>query len=189
MTTAIQLPMATTKLCARCNQLRPIHDFHDEFRCNQCYTDLTALEANKKLKEIQHVLCNTTLRVMAADRKGERINAPHISEVVAKGVELLGGVNGLMTMYTDALKASYEEDPGSRKTLDHLRKFVDLIVASTEHRKSAPDVEGLSDDEIIAEYRTLALQAVTSDMGQFREMLRVVRDKAPHLLEDDRGNG
>jgi len=177
MTTAIQLPMATTKLCARCNQLRPIHDFHDEFRCNQCYTDLTALEANKKLKEIQHVLCNTTLRV------------PHISEVVAKGVELLGGVNGLMTMYTDALKASYEEDPGSRKTLDHLRKFVDLIVASTEHRKSAPDVEGLSDDEIIAEYRTLALQAVTSDMGQFREMLRVVRDKAPHLLEDDRGNG
>jgi hypothetical protein len=187
MIQALQLPPARHRLCARCNQLRDIVDFHDDFQCKACHTNLTALEANKQLGEIQQVLCNTTLRVMAADRKGQRINAPHISEVVAKGVELLGGVDGMMRMYTDALKASYEEDPASRKTLDHLRKFVDLIVASTEHRKSAPDVEGLSDDEILAEYRTLALQAVTSDMGQFKEMLRVVKERAPHLLEHDGG--
>jgi len=182
---------ATHRLCAECNEVRPCAEFarDDDLTCTHCHSRLTTQEANRRLEEVQAVLANTTLRFMATERKGTHIDAPHISEAVALGVRKLGGLEGLMTLYTDAVKASYEQDRASRKTLDHLWKFLQLITASTEHRQTAPDVEGLSEEEILAEYQTLALQAATSNVEQFQAMLAVVREKAPELLEHSGGRG
>jgi hypothetical protein len=177
------------RVCVECNRLLDNSEFvtRNSLKCNACIRRLKAWEAEQQVEELKQVLANTTLRAMAADRKGVAINAPHISEAIALGIQKLGGLDGFMEMYTSALKASYDEDPGSRKTLDHLRKFTDLITASTEHRSTAPDVEGMTDEEILAEYKVLAKQAMLGDSDMLSALLRAARETSPGLLEHDGG--
>ncbi|MFA7177011.1 MAG: hypothetical protein WC114_07180 [Smithellaceae bacterium] len=177
------------RLCARCNRLVSIEDFTgDSLNCNSCNQLLTQEDANKRYEDMRQLMCTRAVRGMVAERTGKKIDAPHISEYVATLVKKLGGLEAMADLHVEQLKAAIEDTPGSARVLDHFKAIVNMINASTEHRQSAPDVEGLTEDEIIAEFKVLSMEAMTEDRDQFRDILRLVYEHSPELLEDARAD-
>ncbi len=177
------------RVCARCNRLLSVEDFTPGSNCcKSCNELLTQEEANKRYEEMRQLMCTRAVRGMVAERSGRKIDAPHISEYVATLVKKLGGLDAMAELHVKQLKAAIEDTPGSARVLDHFKAIANMINASTEHRQSAPDVEGLTEEEIIAEVKVLSMEAMTADRDQFRDILRLVYEHSPELLEEIRAD-
>ena len=165
------------RVCTRCTRIRTLNEFPaGSGVCTACSELLAAEDANARYEKMRELVCAKTVRHMIAERKGTKIDAPHISEYVATLVKELGGLQHLAEMHATQVRHAIDDDPGSKKVLDHFKVLANLITASTEHRQSAPDVEGLTDDEIIAEFQLLTMQGLTADKDTFRDVLQMMSE-------------
>lgn len=172
------------RVCGRCLKVVPKTDFPpDSDMCNKCSERMTAEDATQRYEELRQLLSGKAVHRMIAERRGTKIDAPHISEYVATLVQQLGGLRAMAATHARQIEIAIEEDPGGRRVLDHFKVLANLITASTEHRQSAPDVEGLTDDEIIAEFQVLSMQSLVADKDTFNEVLRLAHE------EEDRAVG
>lgn len=171
-------PVPRERVCGRCLKVVPNTDFPpDSDMCNKCCERLTAEDATQRYEELRQLLCGKAVHRMIAERRGTKIDAPHISEYVATLVQQLGGLQQMAETHARQIEIAIEDEPGSRKVLDHFKTLANLITASTEHRQSAPDVEGLTDEEIIAEFQVLTMQSLAADKDTFNEVLRLAHEE------------
>ncbi len=175
---------ATIRVCEQCNQLRPLAEFFGkDHTCKTCHQLLTQEDANKRCERLEQALTHKALAMMATRAKRERLTAPHITEAVSILVRDLGGLEGMIGKYVDHILRAAEDKPGSRLVLDQFRYVTQLIIASTEHRGTAPDVAGMTDEELEAEFATISLRSIVSDPKKLLPLLGFIREHEPKLLE------
>ncbi len=117
----------------------------------------------------------------------QKIESPHISQACEALIQKFGGLEGFTRFYYGQITRAAEENPGSRQVLEACKSVVALIAASTEHRKSAPDVVDLSDDDLEREKAKLILNLVVKDTsGQALEIIRKIALGEEHRDADGR---
>lgn len=118
----------------------------------------------------------------------QKIESPHISQACEALINKFGGLEGFTRFYYGQVMQAAETDPGSRTVLEACKTILNLISASTEHRKSAPDVVDLSDDDLEREKAKLILGLVVKDTsGEALEIIRKIAMGKSIDNGDDRG--
>jgi len=128
-------------------------------KCNDCLrksiSDGTITAVNAK----REGLTREALAMFVAEVRGEKLNAPHITELVDEMTRQFGGLVSFCKEWKYNIDKAVERQPGSKPVLDAYAGLSKLIVESTAHRKSAPDVASCTDDEIVQELMDMAMQA------------------------------
>jgi len=98
---------------------------------------------------------------MVGDRIIRKLNAPHISEACEEVIEQFNGLERFAEFYYTQLMIAAATNPGSKTVLDGCSAVLKFIAASTMMRGSAPDAEGMSDEELEREASALAAKGLT----------------------------
>ena len=149
--------MATTfgskKVCHYCGTPRDKDEMPKQG--NKCKPCLRAENREKSL-ETSRVARRTAFKSLVAGIRGNKINVPHTSELAAEMIRLYGGLERFCSEWKTDLDALRSEKPGSKAVLDAKASILKLIVDSTNQRESAPDLAGLSDEDLEKEFAGLA---------------------------------
>lgn len=84
--------------------------------------------------------------------KSPRIDAPHVSQLCEQMNKRFGGVEEFTVFWKNQIDCAASEKPGGKTVLDACYAFVKLVSLSTEHRKSAPDVADMNDQDLEREF-------------------------------------
>lgn len=87
----------------------------------------------------------------------KKIDAPHVAQQCEGIMKLFNGLEGYVKFWYGQIMEAAAQKPGSRLVLEHCREINKLIVNSTAHRNSAPDVQHMQPDEIEHEMRRIVL--------------------------------
>lgn len=110
----------------------------------------------------------TALRGLVSTIKGNRIDVPHISELTAQMIKRFGGLEQMTVEWKTCIDAAMRANPGSKTVLDQFYALAKLVLMSTEHRQSAPDLAGVTEAELESEMRVL-MQEMCPDLKVFDE--------------------
>ena len=166
-------PEATkrTKWCERCNEVHPIESFRIatsvqtrngvtkryKSRHRICKRCMDKRRGKNKVKNNKAV--NSKLQAMLAKAANSKtIDVAHISEVAAALTAKAGGVDRATSLWWAQIELAMELEPGKRDTIKNFEGWANLILKSTENRQTAPDVTGMTTDDIQRELRRLALE-------------------------------
>jgi hypothetical protein len=100
------------------------------------------------------------------DGKKPLTHAPHITEYLDELVKQMGGTPQVVARWLKQLSLA-ELDPkkmGSKTVMDQYQFIGKLILYSTEHRATAPDVTALSDMQLAAERQRLQFQLLLDEL-------------------------
>jgi hypothetical protein len=140
------------RVCRKCGNLRPVHMFRwkgaaKKYRdtiCRKCDNRREGEEARaRKAAERE-----AGLRGLVQQVRATKLDVPHISEYLEAVLQKLGGVQVLASMHVDQIEMLLELRPGSAGAVKALTDISKLILASTEHRQSAPDLAQITDDQL-----------------------------------------
>ena len=116
--------------------------------CRRCAQMMR--KRNKREGQRQR-LAESRLKELISAARGQKINAPHVSEICEGMINTFGGVESFCNEWKLQIDIAMENRPGSKMVLDHFYTLFKMVATSTENRDTAPDVAGLSDDELAAE--------------------------------------
>ena len=155
--------------CQHCGKTKKPKDMHPVsrntcLRCNKSRRqDIKTAEAEKNKR--------TAFKTLVAGIRGNRINVPHTSEVAAEMIRLYGGLGEFCSEWKADLDSLRLEKPGSKAVLDAKAAVLKLVVESTNQRDSAPDLAGLSDDDLEKEFAGLAAVLLKNNTDALVEIL------------------
>lgn len=143
---------AIERVCRVCGNLKPIalfkwKDHRNGTRDTMCRPCGVKLE-RKHIMERKLIEREEGLKGLVQQVRQSKLNAPHISEYLDVVLRKLGGVEVLATMQVDQIEMLLEMRPGSPAAVNSLKDVVKLIVASTQHRDSAPDLAQITDEQL-----------------------------------------
>jgi hypothetical protein len=129
------------------------------YRCPPCHAKAERAAEERRVRRKRQ-------DIEAADKKKrsigffdrlakKKLDAAHISELCEEIVGEFGGLHQFARFFVAQTMAAAARNPGGKVALDACAKVISIIVASTEHRKSAPDVENLTDEDIEKEVRSI----------------------------------
>jgi hypothetical protein len=147
------LPYGSKTVCLGCQKPRNADDFPvlGSGKSQVC-TDCVKARRSEQRTEKEKQAKDAAIRKLVSAAKGNEIDVPHISEVAGAVVKKLGGLEVFAQAFADDIgrirQLVYEGKQTPRVLLDADRAVFNLIVASTEHRSTAPDVEQMSIEEL-----------------------------------------
>jgi len=116
--------------------------------CHEC----VKVRANEQLERSKQKRMDERLRQFAAMVRGDRIDVPHVSEFLAKFIQHYGSVDKFVEAYCTHVDAA---EKGSARAINAMQWIGNLVKISTDYRDSAPDLTGISDDELTKTIRQL----------------------------------
>ncbi len=166
------VPPELFRTCVACEREKPFTAFPRApggkgriYKCAACVAGYDPRAIRKKKAEEKQ-----TLRLLVTALRGKSINAPHISELTEQAVVLFGGVEGLAIAWKQQIDEAIKVRPGSKTVLDAFYSIAKLIQLSTENRHTAPDLEGMSDEDIAAELLYMMRKVIPIEsLGDARE--------------------
>jgi len=147
-----------------------------QYRCPACDGKLAKAEERERQAEVQRAMVQEGAGGLFRLLSQGKINAVHISELNERLIELLGGLDGFARFYVNQIVAAAATRPGGKNVLDACKQICNVVLASTQHRRSAPDVENLTTEDLEREL----LEKVAVLRG-----LKILEESAAaqHLLE------
>jgi hypothetical protein len=149
---------ANRKICILCAQSLPITTFdlvpetrRRDAACRECREHLAvAARAQDSARQLKKQLKDRTIaaKTLLASLRENHIDVPHISEIAGIMSRQFGGTEEFVCAWFRQLQIAIQERPGSRIVLSAFRDIKDLYVESTKHRATAPDMHGMTDDEL-----------------------------------------
>lgn len=121
-----------------------------EGRCLDCRRKIRRMLREDRIDEKTRRARDAAVRRAVGLIRGDKIDAPHVSELVEAMFQRFGGVEQFSVEWHIQIMKAAELKPGSKTVLDAYRDLAKLVVMSTEHRASAPDLDGMEDAEIEA---------------------------------------
>jgi hypothetical protein len=118
-----------------------------------------------------------------------RLEAPHVSEIADEMLRRFGSVERFTLDWKRQLDRAAADPKTNLKTvLDGYKSMFMIFAESTKYRSTAPDVSGLSDEEIANELRQAALAAVRENPDALVELadelgLALVRKDDPRIIQ------
>ena len=114
--------------------------------CNSCQAKYGH---SKQRDRLRTALANLAQQRIVAAARGDRIDAPRISQVCGEMFQLLGGVEGFCKRWFSHLEVAMQTRPGSKMVLDEFHALSKLLQMSTASIDSAGGgVESLSDEDL-----------------------------------------
>lgn len=119
---------------------------------------------------------NAELKSQISHLSDKTLETPHVSELCAALVKEFGGLEAVAKQFYQTIIAA---PPGSKIALDGFKALTNLVLYSTQHRSTAPDVVAMSDMEIKQEKMSLLIQMIQNDdtgelmqlLGQYQEAI------------------
>ena len=164
---------ARVKWCEGCAQVLPLDRFYvtkkkvpdpvtgivkttkSRFKiCKECRRKQALSQRKAKRKE----LSDNLQAILARAANSKTIDVAHISEVAAALTAKLGGVDATAEHWAANIQLANEIAPGKRDTIKNYEAWANLILKSTENRQTAPDVTGMTTEDIERELRKLVLE-------------------------------
>ena len=135
------------RICPKCGKTKPASAFQsiNSIKCKRC-NERGGKTA--RIRNLKNALANLASRQIIASVRGDRIDAPRISQVCAKMVELFGGMDKFCVVWHGQIKEVINERPGSMIALSQLRSIAKLIKDSTASVDSSSEITSLTDDEL-----------------------------------------
>lgn len=143
----------TKFICEFCGEKREPEEMTSGMKkCRECKREG---DRNRNL-ETSKTARRTAFKALVAGIRGNRINVPHTTELAAEMIRLFGGLESFCSEWKSDLDLLRMEKPGSKAVLDAKAAILKLIVDSTNQRESAPDLAGLSDEDLEKEFASMA---------------------------------
>jgi len=136
------------RFCLGCLKQKPVNEFHEDSKaCLPCSESLEIKElAERKEKKLDDLAAVAEKMIHATAKNS--LNVPHVTEYVQEIIEQLGGVKELVRRRLGALQNAEQDDGGSARVMRGYEQLEKLIVSSTEHLDSAPDIDKMSREEL-----------------------------------------
>lgn len=164
--------VARTKWCVGCNQVLPRDSFGKNFTTNTLRSgerkkSFTRARICKECAKVRKAKRDIAKRKENSDRLqgmlgrmagSKNIDVAHISEVAAALTTYMGGVEPAAKAWAANIEVANEIAPGKRDTIKNYEGWANLILKSTENRQTAPDVVGMTTEDIEREMRRLFLE-------------------------------
>lgn len=165
-------PKPTGKVCTKCEQFKPLDEFHAKktssdghaSQCKECY-NAASRASTAAYKQLHAAMGGNT-----------KLSAPHVTELCDKIIQKFGGLDGFVDYWHSQIERAREKSPGGKLVLDSLNHVSKLVVMSTEHRGSAPDTSDLSDADLEREF---------NEVGE-KVMLKIHKDSQDPPPSDDK---
>jgi hypothetical protein len=139
------------RVCVCCGKTKPGSAFRT-LACTQCKNCRNRAQGKiKRMHRLKEALAQTASKQILSASRGDNIDAPRISQVCARMVDLFGGVDGFCKQWHEHIAIAMDERPGGRNALDQLRTIAKLIKDSTASVDSANAVLAMTDEELQAE--------------------------------------
>lgn len=135
------------RCCLRCRQILPPTAYASPTYnvCRKCRNSRTTQQVDR-LKDALTKLA--TQQIVAATR-GDRLDAPRISQVCAEVFARFGGVNKFCEKWFEHLTSAMQDRPGSRLVLDQFRSLAKLAKESADSLDNAgANIAGISDEDL-----------------------------------------
>jgi hypothetical protein len=186
------------QVCPKCSARKHLTDFAIvrngvAMLCFDCQRQISVLDYQEQLERL---VTRTGLADLSKMSR-QKIESPHISEACEALVKKFGGLEGFANFYYAQITTAATDNPGGRQVLEACKTVLNLISASTEHRKSAPDVVNLSNDDLEREKASLILKLVVRGGGEAMDILKQIALGGEHDVsgiregiieaQDDRG--
>lgn len=176
----------TKFVCEFCGEKREPQDMTSGMKqCKEC----RRIKDREKSQETSKVARRTAFKTLVAGIRGNRINVPHTTEVAAEMIRLFGGLERFCSEWKSDLDSLRMEKPGSKAVLDAKAAILKLIVDSTNQRESAPDLAGLSDEDLEKEFASMAAVLLQKNPEVLVELLeasgKTIVDETTLLLVED----
>lgn len=155
--------------CRFCGKTKPVSEMSKRAK-NGCMDCMRQRRKDAKV-EVAEQNKRTAFKTLVAGIRGNKINVPHTSEVAAEMIRLYGGLGEFCSEWKADLDALRMEKPGSKAVLDAKSAVLKLVVESTHQRDSAPDLAGLTDEELEKELAGLAGVLLKNSPEALVEML------------------
>jgi len=155
--------------------------------CKECRRK----KGRERSLETSKVARRTAFKALVAGIRGNKINVPHTSEVAAEMIRLYGGVDKFCSEWKADLDSLRMDKPGSKAVIDAKAAVLKLIVDSTSQRDSAPDLAGMSDDDLEKEFAGMAAVLLQKNPDVLVELLEqsgktIVTETKSKAIEDGR---
>lgn len=161
---AVTPPPELIRTCDECRRELPISAFAKAAGgiplniCAVCAGGFNYDQLQKKSKQQQQLL-----QQFVTQMRGEAINSPHISQLCESMYAVFGGMEGFVLKFKEQFDEAVARKPGSQGVINMLAVIVKLTAASTQYRGTAPDIAGMTDDQIIAEMQDMMGRVVKVD--------------------------
>lgn len=147
--------------CSRCLRPQAGEEFPDrergKFICLTCRKELHSTRGRpEKRNEKKMAAMKVAVSELVASTTGAGIKSPHISELAAKEIESLGGMDEFCERWARQIKMLEETKPGSQVLMRSYESIARMVTESTKHRDTAPDVVDMKDDELVYELMRVA---------------------------------
>jgi len=158
--------LATERVCGKCGKRKPVSKFRhpNSAKCNSCLCQGSQLKQKRRL---QTALANLAQQRIVAAARGDRIDAPRISQVCGEMFQLLGGVEGFCKRWFTHLEMAMQTRPGSKMVLDECHALAKLLQMSTASIDAAGGgVESLSDEDLDREIDNAVARIVNQNVPE-----------------------
>ena len=162
------------KLCQTCGAVKEVTEFRKEdIHCKECRKSKDRdTRLAKKEKDRR-----TAFATLVSGIRGNRIEVPHTSEVAAEMMRLYGGLSQFCSEWKQDIDAMRVDRPGSKSVIDSKMAIVKLIIESTNQRDSAPDLAGMTDEELETELTGMITILLVKNPKLLKDMMSVEVEK------------
>lgn len=155
--------------CSSCLEDKPLDEYltDEATTCNHCaakqFHDISP-ETRKNLSHETIVYEDMQRELEVFARRGQRsISAPHISELSEAVNDRFGGVRKFAELFYKVTMSAIQENPGGIVACRMLQAYVQLVKSSTEHRKSAPDMAMVTEEELREQILSTVMNQCSED--------------------------
>lgn len=171
------------RVCIQCGLALPISAFraggagkmnvfpkNNRNCCRKCRRKLN----DEKLETAKAAAADTAFGLIMNGVDGKRvrqIEVPHISELTEMMLQRFSGTESFTVAWKDQIDKAAVAKPGSKTVLDAFAKIANMVVSSTEHRRTAPDVAELNDADLDREFEQSALAILQKSPAALQALL------------------
>jgi hypothetical protein len=147
--------------CSHCHEWLPFDQFTTltDPQCARCRSG----NAERELNEMKARQCITFSQELVGVAE-ERHPLGHIENFLAELVYNFGGMRPFVKEWSDQLKRSFQDRPGSRTNLDQCRSIAKLVM-DTNKLQHQEDILDLSDEQLRVKKELALMQMLTDAAG------------------------
>ena len=172
------------RICPSCGESKPPAAFKtpNTTRCKRCMG--RSRDRTVQIRSLKSALVKLANRQIVASARGDSLDAPRISQICAKMVELFGGMDKFCKLWSDQIMEVVISRPGSQLALSQLQSIAKLVKDSTSSVDSASEVTSLTDDELDTAVSN-AVDGAVSRLISEHNLLESVPDSLDAEAESD----
>jgi hypothetical protein len=155
-----------SRKCAKCGKLKPTtaYQYPKAVNCKTCVRRRCLIGQRDRLRTS---LANLAQHRIVAAARGDRLDAPRISQVCAEMFSLLGGVDGFCKRWFTNLEILEKERPASKTLMDEYRALTKLLRESTASiDATGGGVASLSDEDLDREIDVAVARIVDTSIPE-----------------------